>query len=77
MSFKFTESTKTLIKKHTGKSVSELQDMSACDIDRYIEKKQNIKLEVKNYQHPALIGRGSIYLSLDRILTFKNIKKYL
>jgi F0F1-type ATP synthase delta subunit len=62
------------IERITGISYDDLLVMDIDSIDAVIEKKIGKKLKFKPITDHRLIGRGSIYLYLNRLFDF-NIKK--
>ena len=65
---------RTSIEKVTGISYDDLLAMDIDSIDAIIEKKIGKKLKFTSITDNRLIGRGSIYLYLNRLFDF-NIKK--
>ncbi len=62
------EKSKKSIEKSTGLTVDQISHMCTEDVDAAIEKKIGKKLEFKVNNDPRLIGRGSVYIFLDRLL---------
>ena len=61
----------------TGISCNELTDMDFEEIDKRISKKTGKKLRFMNSDDERLLGRGQIYLMLNRFLSTKTIDKKL
>ncbi len=74
MKVQLNDKTKSSIFKKTGLSVEEIITMDIEDIDNAIEKRIGKKLTFPNKQDPRLIGRGSVYLSLNRFFSFNQKK---
>lgn len=71
---KLAEKTKEIIKKKTGMSVEEMAKMDIEDIDKKIEKKYSIKLEIKQEYFSKIMPRN-ILLSFKRLLFMKDVNK--
>ena len=74
MSISLNKQSKASIEKITGISYDELLAMDVDSIDGIIEKRIGKKLRFKSISDHQLIGRGSVYLYLNRLFDF-NIKK--
>ena len=74
MTITLNEQSRASIEKVTGISYTDLLAMDIDSIDSIIEKKIGKKLKFKPVSDNRLIGRGSVYLYLNRIFDF-NIKK--
>ena len=69
MKFKLRESTKKNIERNIGMPISELSKMSASEWDRHLEKKLNVKeIKMASPKDPRLTSRGSVLLSLGRLI---------
>ncbi len=78
MKFKLRESTKKNIERNIGMTISELSRMSASDWDRHLEKKLNVKeIKMTSPMDPRLTGRGSVLLSLGRLIDTSVIDRML
>lgn len=75
--FKLNDKTKQNIEKHLDLNIDSLKSMNSYQIDQYIEKKNNIKLQLENYKDYRLQGRGSVYIFLNRLIEITGINKYL
>ena len=75
--FKLSEQVKGNIKKSTGLPVSEISRMSAEKVDAHIEKRVCKKLRISLPKDKRLLGRGSVYLALRRLLSSKKTNKKL
>ena len=67
------------IEKRLGLKFSDIISMDAEDLDKVVERKIGKSLKVKPFNDERLIGRGSVYLHLNRFLTFNREKldKYI
>ncbi len=71
------EKTKANISKRTGIDFDKISSLDFNEIDDLIEAKTGKKLEYDNVTDKRLIGRGSVYLSLSRLLSMKEIDREL
>ncbi|MBE6337479.1 MAG: hypothetical protein E7068_01555 [Lentimicrobiaceae bacterium] len=62
------------VEKQTGLSVDQIISMDIEDIDMMIEKKIRKKLTFQVHNDMRLFGRGSVYLFLNRLFAFDNLK---
>lgn len=74
--------TKRIIHVHTGLKTKEISGMAHDDIENHLERKmgKKIKLRINNGKrqgNKGLIGRGSVYLFLKRLVGLKDIDKAL
>ena len=74
MSISLNKQSRASIEKITGISYDDLLSMDVDAIDGVIEKRIGKKLRFKSITDHQLIGRGSVYLYLNRLFDF-NIKK--
>ena len=74
MAITLNEQSRASIEKVTGIAFDDLLAMDIDSIDAIIEKKIGKKLRFKPVTDNRLIGRGSVYLYLNRLFDF-NIKK--
>ena len=77
MKFQLNQRCKENIRKSTGLEVSEISKMSSDEIDTYLEKRINKKLEYKMPVDNRLTSRGSVLLFLGRFLKLSFIEKKL
>ncbi|NQT01335.1 MAG: hypothetical protein HQ580_04900 [Planctomycetes bacterium] len=63
------------IEKTTGLPVSSISKMSSEKINAHIEKKIGKKLRLSVPKDKRLIGRGSVYIALRRLLSSKKINR--
>ena len=78
MKFKLRESTKKNIERNIGIPIAELSKMSASDWDRHLEKKLHLKeIKMAAPKDQRLTGRGSVLLSLGRVLDISVIDRML
>ena len=72
------ELTRKNIEKRTGMSVADIKNCDCSVIDKHIEKRIGKKLDYStNQKNLPLIGRGTPYLYLKRILKANVIDKEL
>jgi len=74
MTISLNKQSRDSIGKQTGIPYDDLLTMDIDSIDAIIEKKIGKKLKFKPIADDQLIGRGSVYLYLNRLFDF-NIKK--
>ena len=74
MTISLNSQSRASIEKITGIPYEDLLTMDIDTIDALIEKKMGKRLKFKPIVDYRLIGRGSIYLYLNRLFDF-NIKK--
>ena len=74
MTISLNRQSRASIEKMTGIPYDDLLTMDTGSIDVAIEKKIGKKLKFKPIADSRLIGRGSVYLYLNRLFDF-NIKK--
>jgi len=67
MTYRLNEQSKASIERATGISYNDLLNMDVGSIDRVIEKKIGKKLKYKPVVDSRLMGRGSVYLYLNRL----------
>lgn len=75
--FTLNEQVKRNIEKSTGLSVKKISSMSSEKVDRCIEKKIGKKLHLNLPKDKRLEGRGSVYLSLKRLMSISKADKKL
>ena len=73
--FRLNSKSKTSIERATGVAVEEMSTMSAEEIDKRIEQKIGKKLVYKKLTNPRLVGRGSVYMYLNRLFSIDFLKK--
>lgn len=73
--FALSEEVRRNIEKSTGLSVSEISRMSAEKVDVHIEKKLGKKLHISLPKDKRLLGRGSVYIALRRLISSKKTNK--
>ena len=66
---------KNNIEKTTGLSASSISKMSSEKVDAHIEKKVGKKLRISLPKDKRLIGRGSVYITLRRLLSSKKTNR--
>ena len=74
MSISLNRQSRASIERITGIPFNDLLSMDVGSIDAVIEKRIGKKLKFKPFTDYELIGRGSIYLYLNRLFDF-NIPK--
>jgi len=74
MAISLNKQSRVSIEKVTGIPYDELLEMDIHSIDAILEKRIGKKLKFKSITDHRLIGRGSVYLYLNRLFDF-NIKK--
>jgi len=74
--FKLNNNTKTSLKKTTGLDYQQLVEMSAEDIDNYIQHRLGKRFRIRN-KFGQFINRGSVYLYLNRLIGKKEINRKL
>ena len=74
MAISLNKQSRASMEKVTGISFDELLAMDIDSIDATIEKRIGKKLKFKPIADHQLIGRGSVYLYLNRLFDF-NVKK--
>lgn len=67
--------TRNNIEKTTGLSVSSISKMSSEEVNAHIEKKIGKKLRMSSPKDKRLIGRGSVYITLGRLLSSKKTNR--
>ncbi len=78
MKLKLRETTKKNIERNIGMPIAELSKMSASDWDKHLAKKLNMKeIKMAAPKDPRLTGRGSVLLSLGRVLDISVIDRLL
>lgn len=77
MSITLNEKSKASIEKTTGIKVSDLIRMGVDEIDASIENKIGKKLKFHTNWKNIIIGRGSVYLFLNRLIKLEFINKKL
>jgi len=79
MAITLNKQSRASIEKITGIPYNDLLAMDIEEIDTVIEKKTGKKLTLKPVTDYQLIGRGSVYLYLNRIFDFniKNLNRYI
>lgn len=65
--FRLNNSTKQSLKKTTGLDYRQLVEMSAEDIDLYLQKKAHKRFPLQN-KIGGYTSRGSVYLFLNKVL---------
>ena len=75
--FKLNATSKRNISKRKGMSVQSISDMSSDEIDARIEKRTGKKIRIEPPRKIALLGRGSVYISLNRLIPFGKVDKKL
>ena len=68
------EKSKRTIEKRLGLSFSEMSSMSAIELDKVVEQKIGKPLKFRPIADERLIGRGSVYLYLNRLFEFEHKK---
>jgi hypothetical protein len=71
--FTLNDKTKRSIGNRIGINTNELVELDAEDIDRHIERKIGKKLKSEPERDIRLIGRGSVYMFLLRLIGTKEI----
>lgn len=74
MAFTLNQTSKNYIEKITGLSWNQVVEMDVEDLDKAIEKKIGKHLTFFKREDSRLSGRGSVYLTLKRFLTFNHKK---
>ena len=74
MTFSLNEQSKASIEKVTGISYDDILKMDIGSIDYIIEKKIGKKLKFKSVTDSRLMGRGSVYLYLNRFFDIDTTK---
>lgn len=74
---KLTEDTIRSISRKTGIPADKIVNMSSSEIDDFIQKKIKKNLEVSIIPDERLLGRGSVYLTLNRLSKISQIDKRL
>ena len=69
--------TKQNIEKSVGISTDQISSMSTTELDTHIEKKIKKKLRIYIPRDSLLIGRGSVYIYLRRLMEMDIIDKVL
>ena len=79
MTISLNSQSRASIEKMTGISYNDLLTMDVGSIDAVIEKKTGKKLKFKPIADYQLIGRGSVYLYLNRLFDFdvKKLNRYI
>ncbi len=72
--FKLNNSTKQNLRKTTGLEYSQLVEMSAVDIDNYLQKKAGKRFQLQN-RFGNYVNRGSVYLFLNKIMRYEEINR--
>ncbi|MFZ4796193.1 MAG: hypothetical protein ACOYMA_01780 [Bacteroidia bacterium] len=72
--FKLNNSTKQTLKKTTGLDYNQLVDMSAEEIDNYLQKKAHKRFRLQN-RIGSYVNRGSVYLFLNKIMNMDKISR--
>ena len=60
------------IEKNTGIKFSDIEKMDWQDIDSHIENSTGKKLAYSR-RNPKFLGRGSMYIALERLFSMKSI----
>ena len=74
MTFSLNEQSKASIEKVTGISYDDILNMDIGSIDSLIEKKIGKKLKFECVTDRRLMGRGSVYLYLNRLFDIDTTK---
>ena len=74
MTYILNQESRASIEEVTGISYDEILKMDIEEINKRIEKKIRKKLKFKPFKNTRLIGRGSVYMYLNRLFDF-NTKK--
>ena len=69
-SLKLNENTKRAIERSTGIPFCEMELMDAMSIDKRIEQNKNIKLSYPTEVDSRAPGRGSVYMTLNRVIRY-------
>jgi hypothetical protein len=75
--FALSKQVKSNIEKSTGLSVKEISEMSAEKVDAHIEKRLGKKLIISLPDDIHLMGRGSVYIALRRLISSKKTNEKL
>lgn len=70
-----TKKSKAIIKKRTGLDVKKLSNTDFCILDKNLEKKTHHELQHMSGDDDQLLGRGSVYVYLNRLLDIKKTNK--
>jgi hypothetical protein len=74
--FKLNNHTKSSLKKTTGLNYDQLVEMSAEEIDKYIQQKLGKRFRIRS-KIGQFTNRGSVYLYLNRLIGKKEIERKL
>ena len=74
---KLNERSKQNIQRHVGIPCENIGSMDISTIESTIEKKKGRRIRLLKILDRRLIGRGSVYLFLDRLLNMNTIDKKL
>ena len=72
--FKLNNSTKQTLKRTTGLDYSQLVEMSAEEIDNYLQKKAHKRFRLQN-KISSFVNRGSVYLFLNKVMSMDKINE--
>jgi len=72
--FKLNNSTKQTLKRTTGLDYSQLVEMSAEEIDNYLQKKAQKRFRLQN-KIGSFVNRGSVYLFLSKVMSMDKINE--
>jgi len=73
--FKLNDESKRNILNNTGLTVEQITAMDVDDLDQALKEKTGKKPLFKVFDNLRLIGRGSVYLALGRLISTSKIDK--
>jgi hypothetical protein len=71
------EQSRKSILHNTGLTVEEISSMSLEEAELELEQKIGKKLFFRISKNPLLVGRGSVYLDLGRLMPIQKIERLL
>lgn len=75
--FTLHEKTRENIRKRIGLTTGQIEEMSWEQLDAFIEKKTGKKIQLAPPRKSCLSGRGSVYISLGRLIPESAVDKKL
>ena len=79
MSYTLSREAQFAIEKKTGIKFEEILRLNAKELDERVEKRIGKKLSIQPIRDERLAGRGSVFIFLERFLTFntKKLDRYI
>ena len=76
MTHRLNEQTRNSLFRKVGLTYEQMQQMSAEEIDAFIEKRMGKKL-APSFSMKSLVNRGSVYLFFKRLMSNSYVDKHL